>query len=82
MANHDENNPSGDGYGWSDAVDWICGIMRGMRKLRENLPNFTLKHLSPLAAGGYIVPVGKGGPASSRCAYKLTRKGGEEVAQW
>ena len=40
--------------------------MRGMRKLRENLPNFTLK---------YLVPVGKGGTASSRRAYKLTRKG-------
>ena len=55
--------------------------MRGMRKLRENLPNFTLKYLSPLAAGGYIVPVGKCGPASSGRVYKLMRKG-EEVARW
>ena len=46
--------------------------MRGMRKFRENLPNFTLK---------YLVPVGKGGTASSRRAYMLTRKG-EEAAQW
>ena len=42
---------------------------------------FTLKYLSPLAAGGYIAPVGKGSPSSSRRAYKLTRKG-KEVAQW
>ena len=41
---------------------------------------FTLKYLSPLAAGGYIAPVGKGSPSSSRRAYKLTRKG-KEVAQ-
>ena len=41
---------------------------------------FTLKCLSPLAAGGYIAPVGKGSPSSSRRAYKLTRKG-KEVAQ-
>lgn len=41
---------------------------------------FTLKYLSPLAAGGYIAPVGKGSPSSSRRTYKLTRKG-TEVAQ-
>ena len=41
---------------------------------------FTLKYLSPLAAGGYIAPVGKGSPSSSRRAYKLTRRG-EEAAQ-
>ena len=42
---------------------------------------FTLKYLSPLVAGGYIAPVDKDSPSSSRCAYKLTRKG-KEAAQW
>ena len=42
---------------------------------------FTLKYLSPLVAGGYIAPVDKDSPSSSRRAYKLTRKG-KEAAQW
>lgn len=42
---------------------------------------FTLKYLSPLVAGGYIAPVDKDNPSSSRRAYKLTRRG-EEAAQW
>ena len=41
---------------------------------------FTLKYLSPLVAGGYIAPVGKGSPSSSRRTYQLTRKG-KEVAR-
>ena len=42
---------------------------------------FTLKYLSPLVVGGYIAPVDKDSPSSSRRAYKLTRKG-KEAAQW
>ena len=38
-------------------------------------------YLSPLVAGGYIAPVDKDSPSSSRRAYKLTRKG-KEAAQW
>ena len=35
----------------------------------------------PLVAGGYLAPVDKDSPSSSRRAYKLTRKG-KEAAQW
>ena len=54
--------------------------MRGMRKLRENLSN-RVYHLISRVAGGYIAPVDKDSPSSSRRAYKLTRKG-KEAAQW
>ena len=40
---------------------------------------FTLRYLSPLAAGGYIAPVDKDNISSSRRAYKLTRKGEEAM---
>ena len=42
---------------------------------------FTLRYLSPLVAGGYIVPVDAGNPSSSKRAYRLTPKG-REVAEW
>ena len=50
-------------------------------RFRSTWTYFTFKYLSPLVAGGYIAPVGKGSPSSSRRTYKLTRKG-KEVAQW
>lgn len=54
----------------SDTVGGFYGIMRGMSKLRENLPN-CVHHLIGRVTLHIIVPVGKDSPASSRRAYKL-----------
>ena len=47
--------------------------------LRSPAESFTLRHLSPLVADGYIAPVDKDNLSLSRRAYKLTRKGEEAM---